>query len=988
MPEAANPESGTRAPYAPSEEVRFGVVMYGGVSLAIYIGGVTQELLNLVRATAPGPDGRVRYSDAELGSSDAVYREVARRRNREGAAPDGAITTRFVVDLVSGSSAGGINGVFLGKALAIGGDLAGIRRVWLDEADLSLLVNDKMSSKGTDTPLDVPPVSLLNGNRMYGMLVKALDDMDAPPSDTAGAAPTPLLDELDLYVTATDLTGTVAPLKLKDGVAYETDHRTVWHLRFGPTPDGTGRDADFDAPANPLLAFAARTTSSFPFAFAPFSLGDAERILQGLPHHPNAIGADRKARFFRTFADVDPAQLSGRVFGDGGALDNMPFSSIVDALRARRSTAPVHRILLYVEPDPGNPTGVPAPPVHPDPVTSVIDLAVLLPRQQTIREDLENVRQRNETAGRALAIVASVDGAAQVPGALPDPPPNNDAWLDSIPPSLAEQAAFRLKLNMVIDEFAGIVTRAATELVSGSDHERGVAALLRAWIDLMESTTPHSIKTAKQVLLDLDIGYRLRRIDFVQRRADELYPLDGAAENLLAIAHAGTAPVCSDASTFRTALVDAKRALNGAYATLMRVRAVLEGRIDRDSTAGIRAAIDRAFPATLVVDELNRRGELGVAGPALNLPEVTAYDGPFDQDRPDHGDGPVEWMATVYNAVVAVTHEAFSRASNECEAALDASRVEAPEAKLALETLRFFYDRYESYDQALLPVWSTFDGELDVVDVMRVSPFDANALFDEEKLGEPGNPAKKLAGVRFGHFGGFLDRRWRRSDMMWGRLDGAERLIEALLEPGAERTELIRAAQLAIVCEELPERSGLADLIYRQLLDGGDGGDRDTAALSDREREQLVQDAIHSQLEPSALLDSLGERHDPPALDGHTTLRTAGRGLDVTGDLFRGMTANRQVRTVSGLVSVLGRAVTIVVGGAVPGSFGRLLARYWAFVLLLSAVLLLGVGFAIGGQGLKTAGWIGIGVALLVLVVVSAFPSVRARLTRRKRART
>ena len=97
----------------------------------------------------------------------------------------------------------------------------------------------------------------------------------------------------------------------------------------------------------------------------------------------------------------------------------------------------------------------------------------------------------------------------------------------------------------------------------------------------------------------------------------------------------------------------------------------------------------------------------------------------------------------------------------------------------------------------------------------------------------------------------------------------------------------------------------------------------------------------------------------------------------MTGDLFRGMTANRQVRTVSSLVSVLGRAVTIVVGGAVPGSFGRLLARYWAFVLLLSAVLLLGVGFAIGGQGLKTAGWIGIGVALLVLLVVSAFPWVR-----------
>ena len=34
------------------QEVRFAVVMYGGVSLAIYINGVAQELLRLVRSTA------------------------------------------------------------------------------------------------------------------------------------------------------------------------------------------------------------------------------------------------------------------------------------------------------------------------------------------------------------------------------------------------------------------------------------------------------------------------------------------------------------------------------------------------------------------------------------------------------------------------------------------------------------------------------------------------------------------------------------------------------------------------------------------------------------------------------------------------------------------------------------------------------------------------------------------------------------------------
>ena len=35
-----------------TQEVRFAIVMYGGVSLAIYINGIAQELLRLVRSTA------------------------------------------------------------------------------------------------------------------------------------------------------------------------------------------------------------------------------------------------------------------------------------------------------------------------------------------------------------------------------------------------------------------------------------------------------------------------------------------------------------------------------------------------------------------------------------------------------------------------------------------------------------------------------------------------------------------------------------------------------------------------------------------------------------------------------------------------------------------------------------------------------------------------------------------------------------------------
>jgi len=52
-------------------EVRFAVVIYGGVSLTIYINGVVQELLNMVQSTAE--TGR------KLTALQEVYRDLANR---------------------------------------------------------------------------------------------------------------------------------------------------------------------------------------------------------------------------------------------------------------------------------------------------------------------------------------------------------------------------------------------------------------------------------------------------------------------------------------------------------------------------------------------------------------------------------------------------------------------------------------------------------------------------------------------------------------------------------------------------------------------------------------------------------------------------------------------------------------------------------------------------------------------------------------------
>src|SRR5437660_3942395 len=95
------------------QEIRFAIVLYGGVSLAIYINGVVQELLRLVRSTSG-------LSPRYPGNSEAVYRKLGQLLergkvlgNEPDPAPGAAIKTKFMVDIISGTSAGGINGIYL-----------------------------------------------------------------------------------------------------------------------------------------------------------------------------------------------------------------------------------------------------------------------------------------------------------------------------------------------------------------------------------------------------------------------------------------------------------------------------------------------------------------------------------------------------------------------------------------------------------------------------------------------------------------------------------------------------------------------------------------------------------------------------------------------------------------------------------------------------------------------------------------------------------
>ena len=106
------------------QEFRFALVMYGGVSLAIYINGVAQEFLRLVRSTAadPADPNRPCCQTRTSRAPRSVYRKAAQLigRDRDGVVrpwtDNDPIRARFVVDILSGTSAGGINAIYPGES--------------------------------------------------------------------------------------------------------------------------------------------------------------------------------------------------------------------------------------------------------------------------------------------------------------------------------------------------------------------------------------------------------------------------------------------------------------------------------------------------------------------------------------------------------------------------------------------------------------------------------------------------------------------------------------------------------------------------------------------------------------------------------------------------------------------------------------------------------------------------------------------------------
>jgi patatin-related protein len=711
-------------------ELRLALVCYGGVSLAIYMHGITKELEKLVRASARLIEAPDRNPFHEYESEHAYFDVLAEKAKTDG------YRTRVVVDIISGTSAGGINGVCLAKAIALDAPQDGLRDLWLTKGAIIKLLSG--------WPL-LPPLA---GNRMLEWLGGAFADMDKKRNGTL--MPPGLT--LNLFVTTTDVNGYNRALPITDPPAVST----VVNKHVFEFSDRDGR-GNLDAEHNPALAFAARATSCFPGAFPATGLGDID-------------GEDARQRFTTEFCRV--YELAGSPVGrtffiDGGVLDNFPFRHAVRAIPGKPAATQVDRRLLFIEPDPGDPQLGPTG-VMPGFRKTVWEGLSKLPRRQPIGDALDELATYNLHVRRLRQMVGAIEDdvldTVKPLLALGYEEANKQGNAGAIESSgYAFQAYLRVKLFSVVEGIAAAISR-LRRYPPTTSQARFVREALITWARAAKLVDVDGKPTDAQLdfLRTFDLGYGQRRLTFVIGRASGYYTPKKES---------GLQQVD------RKALNELK---HGLYALASELQTVL----DRPEAAFLTEAVEHVF------------GEQALL-PYLDEWELTR----FERDHRAEIDALRDRLgAYLVDALEGFRERAYAELERLTESFPAAAR----------EDLRARYVGFPYWDQTTYPARVMSDVvELDEVQVVRVSPLDTNRLTPQDENGQP-NKRLKLRGVALGHFGAFFRRSWRENDYLWGRLDGAQRLLWLLGDP---EDAAAKKAFRAIAKEEGPKLTKASGLL-------------------------------------------------------------------------------------------------------------------------------------------------------------------------------
>lgn len=701
------------------QELRLALAMSGGVSLAIWMGGVATEIYRIVRA------------DPLLHPSlptDELAAEVY------GGLLDLTHSTPRV-DVIAGASAGGLNGAFLAMAMVHRSDLGVLQSLWLDQASLTKLLR---------SPLQTDPPSLLKGDEYFlPELRSAFEKLQQGPVLSPDDVPirlimTTTLLNADARTFADDL-GSLLPDVVHAG-----------QFRFDR---GAGITEDDFAHGDILdrLALAARSTASFPGAFEASFVPIGEEKKR--PRRPD----------MKDIADFDES----RFVVDGGVLVNKP---IAPALRAifglPAGGRTVRRVFAYVVPDPGV-----AGADEPDPLNDAPSLGrvvlrslVTIPRTESVIGDLQALTAHNRrTRGQQLLR----DRLLQDPF-LRDRllrPPDQDADLGRLAQDLFESYR-KLRATNLVDGV--MATKDPLEVYEAGLADEAVRIL--RWL-VGTGRTPWMPTGERRE--DPQEGWRWG--------AGALENVGIVALDLVRRAVNLCRPRITGLARFRRQLGDVRKEIHADLAEVGRLRqrerdyiqAELEALLtDLGSRRDDPAELDlQRWLEGWMEDRARFENWLRAQHPDAKGPEKVAH---------DLASRLVEAEPLLLQAAdVALRMVTRKQERDEWESLR--RRVKSAIPGDEDETLRILID--------LAIVQHTFTAGMPVleqpVDFVQISANTPNGLDDRATVG------KKVAGIQLGHFGSFYKSSWRANDWMWGRLDGAMRLTQVLLNPARLRERIL-----------------------------------------------------------------------------------------------------------------------------------------------------------------------------------------------------
>ncbi|NSW87338.1 MAG: patatin-like protein [Syntrophobacteraceae bacterium] len=735
-------------PGSRSHEIRIALVLYGGVSLAVYENGVTRAFHDLV--VGNGIFGLLK----ELLDADAV------------------------VDIISGASAGGINGLLLAASLESGAEFKETSRLWRNQGDLGALMRPLSESDA--------PESLLSGEVYQNELIAAFRQV-VEPHPTGRIEP----GEMDVFITGTDLYGRIHTFWDSPGTpVQDKNHRVVFHLKHRPDraclgleqgAAKTGREIE----QAHILASIARITSTFPAAFPPFRVAQVpeayrESVAAAILRAGGQAAASPRGRKPEDTASQDAAT---RAYVDGGVLDNKPFGPVIKAIFHRMTNRLVFRRLFFVEPDPEQFTTVSTRQEVPNPLGVVLASLLTIPSHESIYEEIETLREHNarirwfQNLKDNLAKNSFRSGSER-PTSSRDGIIYRQVRFDSLAKSLL------LDVDAVPD-----ATHSITEPARKAVYEE-----LLKWLAV---SFPND--NALDAIDPYDISYHMRRAYyFLDQIYEALEMSKGEKEE-----------------EYRTTLAAQSRivkALRSIRESLYRLRDLslpawleeAERILERDPGAPIEPVVQNVVKTfALFLDAGSERWKpleaSATADPVARVVSIGDRDkGVLSRERlmgtTVSLQTEVKGLLERSRGSIAFPHDTILQRIEALQSdVLDYCSMHGliPGDDEQRGTAAFFKE-FDRVDSAFFPLeYASGVHETNEIKFQRISPVDAQKGLSNL------DAAKKVSGDELAHFSAFFRRDWRSNDILWGRLDSICRIIDSLLDDDSMPTVISRINRLS-----------------------------------------------------------------------------------------------------------------------------------------------------------------------------------------------